>query len=54
MYDVPYRQNTPIDGVEKIEKIQNQIMENIRRLSEVSVYYLNSHNSDQQIQALTK
>jgi hypothetical protein len=36
MYDVPYRQNTPIDGVEKIEKIQNQIMENIRRLSEVS------------------
>ena len=36
MYDVPYRQNTPIDDVEKIEKIQNQLMENIRRLSEVS------------------
>lgn len=36
IYDVPYRQNTPIDDVEKIEKIQNQLMENIRRLSEVS------------------
>jgi hypothetical protein len=35
MYDVPYRQNKPIDDVEKIEKIQNQLMENIRRLSEV-------------------
>ena len=36
MYDVPYRQNTPIDDVENTEKIQNQLMENIRRLSEVS------------------
>jgi hypothetical protein len=35
-YTVPYRQNTPIDDVEKIEKIQNQLMENFRRLSEVS------------------
>ena len=35
-YDVPYRQNTPIDDVEKIEKIQNQLIENIRRFNEFS------------------